>query len=104
MFDDNVNLKSQYAECSYGQLQFEKATLTGVLTVNLNETVVGQTDFTVRGWVGTAVAAAMGVTSLSQVAADHIMFCLPHGVERGGGTNWLAYAYINHYLSVYNDG
>jgi hypothetical protein len=32
-----------------------------------------------------------------------VLMCLPRGTINNGSTGWLAYAYINHWLSVYND-
>mmetsp|Transcript_10646 Transcript_10646/g.25711 ORF Transcript_10646/g.25711 Transcript_10646/m.25711 type:complete len:488 (-) Transcript_10646:96-1559(-) len=34
---------------------------------------------------------------------DHVMLCLPPGTQRYGSPAWRAYAYVNHYLSVYHD-
>jgi len=35
---------------------------------------------------------------------DLVMVCLPPGTVVGSSTGWTGYAYMNHYLSVYNDG
>eukprot|EP00816_Leptocylindrus_hargravesii_P009684 CAMPEP_0196803776 /NCGR_PEP_ID=MMETSP1362-20130617/3256_1 /TAXON_ID=163516 /ORGANISM="Leptocylindrus danicus, Strain CCMP1856" /LENGTH=651 /DNA_ID=CAMNT_0042175603 /DNA_START=64 /DNA_END=2019 /DNA_ORIENTATION=+ len=102
---DPVNLKSQYAACSYGQLRCEGASKTtstgvtvsdGVYTVELSNTVSGVHRDIVRDWVLTEGDAILGSIK-SQF--DHVMLCLPPGT-RG---DWIAYAYINWYLSIYND-
>jgi len=34
---------------------------------------------------------------------DHVMICLPYGTIDNGNSGWVAWAYLNHWLSVYND-
>ena len=99
---DVVNLQSQFKACSYDKLQFNALTSNtavgtdGVYTVNLPNTVVaGADDATIRNAVETEAAAQLG--SLREIA-DHVIICLPPGTG-----SWLAYAYVNHWLSVYND-
>lgn len=98
------NLKSQYAACSYGKLQFEKATDTankigndGVHTLSISMNVIGASDDTVRTAVVTAGDAEFGGSL--QGVANYVMLCLPPGTSGG----WIAYAYVNSWLSVYND-
>jgi len=87
---DQLNLKSQYAACSYNALQFvskkDSRATNGVYEVRID----------------------MSVSGLSQLAAelgplngqfDHVMLCLPPGTTG----NLIAFAYIHHWLSVYND-
>ena len=100
---DAVNLQSQYKACSYDQLQFNAVTSNaavgtdGVYTVNLPGTVVnGNSDQTIL-WEAVNVATAQ-LGSLTSIA-DHVMVCLPPGTNGG----WIAYAYINYWLSAYND-
>ena len=97
---DTINLKSQYAACSQDQLNFNPTTGTGivdgVIEVTLPNTV-SEGDAAVRNAVTTALNAQFGVTSPTAIA-DHVMYCLPTGTMP-----YLAYAYINHWLSVYSD-
>ncbi|KAI2504195.1 Gametolysin peptidase M11 [Fragilaria crotonensis] len=100
---DALNLKSQFNQCSYGQPHFEPTTSNalvgtdGVYTVSLpSTTVTGAADNPIA-WaaVDKATAELGDLTSI----ADHVMRCMPPGTSGG----WLAYAYINHWLSVFND-
>jgi len=102
-----VNLKSQYKACSYGQLRCEGASKTtstgttvtdGVYTINISQTISGEGDGKVRKAV---VAEAKAVLGSLGSQFDHVMLCLPPGTKTNGG--WIGYAYLNHYLSVYND-
>jgi hypothetical protein len=94
---DAVNFKSQYEACSYDKLQINPANTNGVsngvTTVTISNTVIG-TD---NGVIRNAVTAALGSSFTSQF--DHVMLCLPPGTSGG----WIAYAYVNYWLSVYNN-
>ena len=102
---DAVNLKSQYEACSYNKLQINPANTSdvspanttdvsnGVTTVTISNTVNG----TANGVIRNAVTAALGSSFTSQF--DHVMLCLPPGTSGG----WIAYAYVNYWLSVYNN-
>jgi hypothetical protein len=103
-FGDPVNLRSQYSQCSDGKLQFQPLTTNslvgsdGVYTVTLPSTfVAGASDGTIRDAMVSKATADLGA-SLNTIA-DYVMLCLPPGTAGG----WIAYAYINHWLSVYND-
>ena len=50
-----------------------------------------------RGDIDDALKTKFSVSSASQLA-DHVMYCLPPGTMSG-----IAYAYINHWKSVYSD-
>jgi hypothetical protein len=93
---DAVNFKSQFEACSYNKLQIDPANTNGVsngvTTVTISNTVSG-TD---RDVIEYAARSALGNLS-SQF--DHVMLCLPPGTSGG----WIAYAYINDWLSVYNN-
>ena len=97
---DSVNLKSQYAACSHGKLIFEPATGNGidggVSTVSIQNTVAGAENGVIRDAVTNAGNIKFGNM---QNQFDYVMQCLPPGTNGG----WIAYAYINWYLSVYND-
>ncbi|KAI2488977.1 Gametolysin peptidase M11 [Fragilaria crotonensis] len=100
---DVFNLKSQYNQCSYGQLQFEPTTSNalvgtdGVYTVTLPTTIITGAADNPIAWA--AVDKATAELGTLTNFADHVMVCMPPGTSGG----WIAYAYINHWLSVYNN-
>ena len=100
---DAYNLKSQYSQCSDGQLQFEPLTTNslvgtdGVYTLNLPiEFVTGADDDVIRDAMVNQAIADLGAPL--ETIANYVMLCLPPGTG-----DWVAYAYLNHWLSVYND-
>jgi len=100
---DVLNLKSQFNQCSYGQLQFEPTTSNalvgtdGVYTVTLPTTIITGAADNPIAWAAVDKATAELGTLTS--FADHVMVCMPPGTSGG----WIAYAYINHWLSVFNN-
>ena len=110
---DTVNLKTQYAACSYNQLVFNKAAnrnMSVAVTPNVGDTAIsnGVVDIRVNykksagdGTVVNAVTAELnrvfGVSSPTALA-NYVMYCLPSGVMSG-----IAYAYINSWNSVYSN-
>jgi len=100
---DFVNLKSQYKACSYGQLNFEPMDAVdgvgvngeGVFETVTNTTVAGKSDSSVRNSMLNIAASDLGPLPGS---ASHIIVCVPPGTNG----NWIAYAFVNHWLSVYN--
>jgi hypothetical protein len=105
---DVFNLKSQYAQCSDGKLQFQPLTtnplvgVDGVYTINLPTTVITNNSTKTIENVMTAKAVSDLGAPLTSIA-NHVILCMPRGTIRGMSANWLAYAYVNHWLSVYND-
>ena len=103
-YGDNVNLRSQYAKCSGNQFSFDPAddsssgepVSNGVYAVDITQSVVGVDDSIVRNAANTAASNALGDLN-SQY--DHVMMCIPPGTSG----SWIAYAYVNHWLSVYNN-
>ena len=100
---DLVNLKSQYLKCSHDQLNFtalESKTevgTDGIYTLTLPEDVRGQKDNPIVWRIVNQAQSELG-GSLN-IIADHVIVCMPPGTAGG----WIAYAYINHWLSVYNN-
>ena len=109
---DTVNLKSQYAACSYNQLSFDKTSdrsmstnpndgttsiSAGVMDVRVDLNVTAGGDNAVRNAVTAKINSVFGVTNPNQLA-NHVMYCLPPGVMNG-----IAYAYINSWNSVYSN-
>jgi hypothetical protein len=95
---DEVNLKSQYAACSYNQLTFEAYVDTtlgvnnGVLTVTIPEEPAGTSNGVIRNSMVNAATSKLGKLTDK---VDYVMLCVPPGTS----DSWIAYAYINHWLS-----
>jgi hypothetical protein len=70
--------------------------VSGVVTVTISNTISGASDGTIRNAVTSALNAA-GFPTPGQ--AQHIMYCLPPGTSG----SWIAYAYVDSWLSVYNN-
>jgi len=98
---ERVNLKSQYYACSNGKLHCNPAnqgsgTSRGVYTATINDRVNGTESGTIRK---AAIAAAEAELGTLNPQFDHVMVCIPPGTSG----NWIAYAYVNHWQSVYNN-
>lgn len=103
VFEDDNCLKTQYARCSFNQLRFVKATgkevIGGVLDIDLNKNVIGRDRNTVQLEVQDAAKVHFDNNPNWRNAFDHVMICLPPGTAG----DWIAYAYVNSWLSIYND-
>jgi hypothetical protein len=109
---DDLNLKTGYDQCSYGQLQFEplrtnaKVGSDGVYTVFIpNTTVKGVAVSVIANAAMDQVTNDLGAPP--NFLADHVMFCIPPGtagdLPPGMTGDWVAYANVNGWRSVYND-
>jgi hypothetical protein len=111
VFDDSVNVATQYKACSNGKLNFVKATSKelngnnkagdtgisrGVTTVRVNLST-SKGDRAMRNAVTAALNRNFGVSSPGALA-DHVMYCIPAGTMDG-----IAYAYIGSWMSVYSN-
>lgn len=97
---DPVNLKSQYEGCSHQNFMVEMATtdnriVKGVLEIEVDIDSDGKDDGDVRDAVRDELEAMYDVDG----TFDHVMLCLPPGTKG----DWIGYAYMNDWLSVYND-
>uniref|UniRef100_A0A7S4QF87 Peptidase M11 gametolysin domain-containing protein n=1 Tax=Ditylum brightwellii TaxID=49249 RepID=A0A7S4QF87_9STRA len=111
VFDEgNTNLVTQYRRCSHDKLNFGRAgtretnnptrvtsIANGVVEVKVSTDCSGTCDGVMRNDVNVALQNAFGVSSPNQLA-DYVMQCHPPGSFGG-----IAYAYINYWLSIYND-
>ena len=90
--------KTQLHACSGGKLTINPATGTdingGVVKVVIGSVVNGVDRGTVQSWVDSVVNKKFG--NLAQW--DHLMYVFPDSVDFRGAA---AYAYLNHYHSVY---
>lgn len=93
---DLVNAKYQFEACSFDQIDFtpfqDEYTVNGVREITIPFNASGESKMVLQN----AVTAALGDTS---DYSDYVMYCMPPGTKG----NWIAYAYINGRLSVYND-
>ena len=96
---DTMNIKSQFALCSDGNLLFEPLTTNslvgtdGVYTISLpNTTVNGISDGIIKDAMTNQAAKDLGAPL--NTIADYVILCLPPGTSGG----WIAYAYINSWL------
>jgi hypothetical protein len=112
VFDDSVNVAKQYKACSHGKLDFVKADdrairhnkkdhgetgiSNGVTTVRVNMST-RKGDSAMQNAITAGLNVNFGVSSPGALA-DHVMYCLPSGTMKG-----IAYAYVNHWLSVYSN-
>ena len=101
---DPVNLKSQYEACSYNKLQINPANTrnisNGVRTISIGNNVIGASSTTIQ-W--SVVWTAWNEFGSLINNFDHVMLCLPPGTTRSQSGSWIAYAWVNSWLSVYND-
>lgn len=102
---DSLSVQSQYSKCSAGKLNFEPARIgNGILEVRLPDRVIK--DFSSPTALSNAAQlAAAELLNLSgdqhiSSLADHVMICLPPGIE---DDKWVAAAAMNHWRSVYNN-
>ena len=105
---DPVNLKSQYAECSYNKLTFNPVSslnginiANGVGEVTLSSTVTTMDRYGAMNAMLGAANAKYGnlETLVDNGSLDYVMLCVPPGTAG----SWIAYAYPNSWLSVYNN-
>jgi len=104
---DVVNLKTQYSNCSHGQLNFDPVeylegdTLNidnGVITVNLPDKVKSDGNVSIRNAINSILYSEFGKSPWSREIADHVMYCMPPDVM-----SRIAFAGVNSWYSVYSD-
>lgn len=98
--DDSVNLKSQYEACSYNKLRLnptaDSRATNGVYEVSISRKTKRASRESIEDAVVSQLTRELGYLPRE---FDHVMLCLP---PRTSGS-WIAYAYVNGWLSVYND-
>jgi hypothetical protein len=95
VFSDAASLKSQMEACSNNALTINPGPAGGAMEVSISNCAG---NYAAVNSATIAVTNALG-RSPASFANTHFMFCLPPGI----GWNGVAYAYANHWLSVYND-
>ena len=114
----SVSLASQIKACSYDKMKLIKASnrsgktttnnkdvsiSNGVVTIRLPTVSIGQGDAYMRNYLTTELNELFGVTAPSEIA-DYVIYCFPPGTYTGARPGeGIAYAYINSWLSVFND-
>ena len=102
VFNDEVCLATQYKRCSHNKLNFVPATGKdvngGVVTITIDSAVKGQDETAVRNAAMSKAAEHFGIFNL-QDEFEHVMMCIPPGTK----DNWIAYGFIDSWLTVYND-
>lgn len=102
---DLVNLKSQYAACSYGAMEFIPATsedygntisiTDGVNTViDTNNFAEGGNTLLIQGNVTNQLADQVGAEWPGYSSDRYAMYCMPPGTLFGGFP-YLAYSFLN---------
>jgi len=106
---DTATLKSQYLACSHGKLIFQPFqgmttggtyVENGVIDVTITNEVPGASRYDIEDALEEAADKLVG--SLRE-QFDHVMLCLPPGSASGSNRNWVAYGYVNSWLTVFND-
>jgi hypothetical protein len=102
---DQVNMRKQFVACSHGQIRmlpFSGTTPTGmeitngVTEISIAETVNGKGFKKIEN---AAVAQATEILGDLKSQFHYVMLCLPPGTMG----SWIAFAYANHWLSIYNN-
>jgi hypothetical protein len=102
---NDVNMARRYELCSMGRLKFVPANaagfVDGVADLIIPMSIQGSNVFDVVNKITDTLPSALG-SNLRNF--DHIVYALPPGTtfKAGGTTGWLAFAYMNSYLGVYN--
>lgn len=104
---DETSLSARFDACSMGHLKFAPGTghdfVDGVAEVSIALSAGGSNIFDFERSVTSALITKYG--SSLRNTYDHVVYAVPRGTQfgAGGSDRWLAYAYMNSYLSVYND-
>ena len=108
-YGDILNLKSQFVACSYDEPTFEPVSdtfngynfVSGVGQVTIETSVQGVENSVIRDAMIAAANAKYGdlQSKVTNGEIDYVMLCLPAGTSG----SWIAYGYVNWWLSVYNN-
>jgi hypothetical protein len=95
VFSDAVCLKSQMAACSNGALTIEPGPNDGAIEVSISDC---GSESAARNAATSVLTGILG-KSPDSISNTYFMYCMPPGI----GWTGIAYAYVNSWLSVYND-
>ena len=102
---NSINMRSQYLGCSHDKLDFvpfEGSTqkgyhvTEGVIEVDIDKDFRGKSRYDAEDALEAAAASVVGDL---QSQFDNVILCIPPGTSGA----WIAYAYVNSWLSAYND-
>jgi len=120
IFTDNVSLKTQFTKCSHNNINIERADKQGFSTTYDGKDYKGIIDVAIStraiethsyNMFNAAINAAetnlLNDEEELEDFFDLVMICQPRGTYRFNGDqqsrSWLAYAFVDHWISVYND-
>ena len=95
VFEDASCLKSQMEACSNGKVQINKGPNNGGIDVQIDDC---SSEPAATNAATTALTSFLGQHP-STYSKTYFMYCIPPGI----GFSGIAYAYINSWLSVYNN-
>ena len=110
-FGDQMTMKSQFKACSFDKFRvttnygtdIDRSLMAadGVLEININIKLEDSTQAQVRSACISKIHSVLGVSNLSQ-QFDHVVLLVEDCYEVGDDTcGFAAYAYINHWLSLF---
>jgi hypothetical protein len=99
--DEPLTLRSQYLACSHGKLTFDPAPDSSVIDGGVMEVQLDISVNTTRQALTNAATAKVQELLGSNITdvVDNVAFCHP----KGSKGDWLAYAFLNYYVSAFND-
>ena len=109
-YGDKVNTVSQFDACSFGKLQLTSnygtdkydayMSAPGVVDITIDVALTSSTQADIVSSCKSALSAKMGNLNLPG-PFHHIMFIVEDCYKIGTSCNFEAYAYVNHWLSVF---
>ena len=105
----NFTMRSQFMHCSFNQFNpvaYEGITndgryiSNGVVNVKIEKNVTDESTGIIQDLVIEELEKIMNNTKSE---ADFVMIFLPPGTKLSGSLDWKAYAFLNHYISVFNE-
>ena len=104
---DSNNMRGRFAACSMNKLIFNPGTGNGFVNGVQELSIINNARGTNVHSLVNSITNAIIIKFRSSLrhAYTHVVYALPRGTtyDVGGSDKWLAFAYINSYLSVYND-
>lgn len=101
------SVKKQFADCSNNQLNLVPVVLKpnnayeiykdGVITLKVDHEAADNSNSQLRNFAASKLKSQLDL-QLDELA-EHVLFCLPPGTNK----KFIANAYINHYISTYDD-
>lgn len=104
---ESVNVVDQYRRCSFGKLNIVPASghnriKNGIMEIDIDQAV--SSSNTVRTLENAAADQATKILGNLPSQYEHVLMVMPtHKTISLSGSNYLAYAYLNGYRSVFND-